>query len=58
MSSAGRDVALKAPQMARAARAWMTFSVLRVVCVYVPLLPPGLDQSEHAYIICGSVTPW
>jgi hypothetical protein len=41
--SARREVALKAPYIYRAACAWIVLSVLRVLFVYVPLRPPGLD---------------
>ena len=57
MSSAARNVALKAPQIDLAALTCMVLSVSRVFSVHVPLFPPGLDQSEHAYIICGIATP-
>jgi hypothetical protein len=41
MSSAARDIALNAPGIERAARAWMVFNISSAALVYVPLLPPG-----------------
>jgi hypothetical protein len=57
MSRAALEVALNAPQIARAPRACMLRSVSSVFGVYgVPLLLE-FDQAEHAYIICGTTTP-
>ena len=57
MSRAALEVALNAPHIALAPRACMLLRAFSVFTVYgVPLLLE-FDQTEHAYIICGTTTP-
>jgi hypothetical protein len=56
MSSAGPDVALKAPATVCAAATCRLFSVSIVFRVCPSALSIDIDQAEHPYIICGRIT--
>ncbi|PVH96959.1 hypothetical protein DM02DRAFT_100858 [Periconia macrospinosa] len=57
MSSAALDVALNAPQMIRAALAWMLCNMSSAFLVYVRFFPFSFVHIEQAYIIWGSAVP-